>query len=195
MVARPSAPSPCPTAATASGATTCAVSSTAGWPTASSSPACDEAVGEVIDHPEWLRLEGRIVVVLGAAAEMGPLRSLLRWGGTVAAVDLPRPDLWNRLLDDTRGLAGRVLVPATPGSSDLAQRAGVDLIHDLPTATGWVCGLPGSLVVGNYVYADGATNVRVSTAVDALTDDGPPGPPRHRDVLARHPHRRVRRAG
>ena len=39
----------------------------------------------------------------------------------------------------------------------------------LPTATGWVCGLPGQLVVGNYVYADGATNVRVSTAVDAMT--------------------------
>ena len=87
------------------------------------------------------------MVVLGAAAEMGPLRSLLRWGGTVAAVDLPRPDLWTRLLNDARSLGGRVLVPATPGSSDLAQRAGVDLIHDLPTATGWVCGLPGSLVV------------------------------------------------
>ena len=56
-----------------------------------------------------------------------------------------------------------------PGSSTLAERAGVDLVHDLPTATGWVCGLEGSLVLGNYVYADGATNVRVSTAVDALT--------------------------
>ena len=133
-------------------------------------PTCAEAVGLVIDNPDWLDLSDRTVVVLGAAAEMGPLRSLLRWGATVAAVDLPRPDLWTRLLGDTRGAAGRVLVPATPGSSDLAQRAGVDLIHDLPTATGWVCGLPGSLVIGNYVYADGATNVRVSTAVDALTE-------------------------
>ena len=132
-------------------------------------PSLREAVGAVVDNPQWLRLEGRTVVVLGAAAEMGPLRSLLRWGATVAAVDLPRPDLWSRLLADTRGAAGRVLVPATPGSSDLAERAGVDLVHDLPTATGWVCGLPGSLVIGNYVYADGATNVRVSTAVDALT--------------------------
>ena len=63
-----------------------------------------------------------------------------------------------------------MLVPAAPGSSELGERAGVDLVHDLPSATGWVCGLPGSLVIGNYVYADGATNVRVSTAVDALTN-------------------------
>ena len=69
-------------------------------------PTLREAVGAVLDHPEWLRLEGRTVVVLGAAAEMGPLRSLLRWGATVAAVDLPRPDLWTRVLGDTRGLAG-----------------------------------------------------------------------------------------
>ena len=100
---------------------------------------------------------------------MGPLRSLLRWGATVAAVDLPRPEVWTRLLDGTRGAAGRLLVPATRGSGPLAQRAGVDLVHDLPTATGWVCGLDGSLVLGNYVYADGATNVRVSTAVDAMS--------------------------
>ena len=133
-------------------------------------PTLREAVGAVLDNPDWLRLEGRTVVVLGAGAEMGPLRSLLRWGATVAAVDLPRPELWNRVLGDTSGLAGRVLVPATPGGTDLAERAGVDLVHDLPAATGWVCGLPGPLVIGNYVYADGATNVRVSMAVDALTE-------------------------
>ena len=132
-------------------------------------PSLREAVGLVLDNPQWLRLEVRTVVVLGAAAEMGPLRSLLRWGATVAAVDLPRPDLWTRVLDDTASSAGRLLVPASPGTSPLAERAGVDLIGGLPTATGWVCGLPGQLVVGNYVYADGATNVRVSTAVDAMT--------------------------
>ncbi|PKW26884.1 hypothetical protein [Phycicoccus duodecadis] len=134
-------------------------------------PALREAVTAVLENPEWLRLEGRTVVVLGAAAEMGPLRSLLRWGATVAAVDLPRPDLWSRLLDDTRDLAGRLVLPVAVGDGDLAQRAGLDLLHDLPLATSWVGGLDGPLVLGNYVYADGATNVRVSTAVDALTDE------------------------
>jgi hypothetical protein len=132
-------------------------------------PTLREAVTAVLENPAWLRLEGRTVVVLGAAAEMGPLRALLRWGATVAPVDLPRPDLWNRVLADARAGAGRVLVPAVHGTSSVADRAGIDLVHDLPTATGWVAGLEGSLVLGNYVYADGATNVRVSTAVDALT--------------------------
>ncbi|MBM6403357.1 hypothetical protein JQN72_03760 [Phycicoccus sp. CSK15P-2] len=133
-------------------------------------PGLREAVTRVLENPEWLRLEGRTLVVLGAAAEMGPLRSLLRWGATVAGVDLPRRDLWHRLLDDTSGLAGRLLLPVRAGSDDLAARAGVDLLHDLPSATAWVAGLDGSLVLGNYVYADGATNVRVSAAVDALTE-------------------------
>jgi len=33
----------------------------------------------------------------------------------------------------------------------------------------WLADLPGKVVLGNYVYADGANNMRVSMAVDALT--------------------------
>jgi hypothetical protein len=133
-------------------------------------PSLAEVVDAVIDHPDWLRLPDRTVVVLGAAAEMGPLRSLLRWGATVAAVDLPRPGLWETLLADAGRSAGRLLVPARPGEKPLATRAGGDLIHDLSTVGSWVSDLAGPLVLGNYVYADGATNVRVCAAVDALTE-------------------------
>ena len=133
-------------------------------------PSVAEVVDEVIAHPEWLALPDRTVVVLGAAAEMGPLRSLLRWGGTVAAVDLPRPGLWEPLLEEASESAGRLLVPARPGERPLAARAGGDLIHDLATVGSWVGGLEGRLVLGNYVYADGAMNVRVCAAVDALTE-------------------------
>ena len=133
-------------------------------------PSLREAVTRVVENPEWLRLEGRTVAVLGAAAEMGPLRSLLRWGATVAALDLPRPELWERLRGETADLAGRLVVPVRAGSGDLTARAGLDLLHDLPRATAWVTALDGPLVLGNYVYADGATNVRLSTAVDAMTD-------------------------
>lgn len=133
-------------------------------------PSLAEAVDDVITHPEWLSLPDTTVVVLGAAAEMGPLRSLLRWGGTVAAVDLPRAGLWDSLLSEARGSAGRLLVPARPGEASLEQRAGGDLIHDLATVASWVGGLDGRLLLGNYVYADGGMNVRVSCAVDALTE-------------------------
>jgi hypothetical protein len=130
---------------------------------------CAEAVGLVIDNPEWLDLSDRTVVVLGAAAEMGPLRSLLRWGADVAAIDLPRQDLWDRLIADTSRLAGSITVPVRPGEDSVASRAGGDLVHDLGAVTDWVSRLEGPLVLGNYVYADGETNVRVSMAVDALT--------------------------
>ncbi|MDV3221395.1 hypothetical protein [Intrasporangium sp.] len=136
-------------------------------------PTCAEAVERVIDNPDWLDLSDQTIVVLGAAAEMGPLRSLLRWGADVVAVDLPRKDLWQRLVADTRRLAGSMTVPVQPGEGPVDARLGGDLVHDLASVTRWVTEAATQherrLVLGNYVYADGETNVRVSTAVDALT--------------------------
>jgi len=40
-------------------------------------PSCAEAVRTVAAHPEWLRLPGRTIAVLGAGAEVGPLSPLL----------------------------------------------------------------------------------------------------------------------
>ncbi len=127
-------------------------------------PSAAEAVREVAAHPEWLALPGRTVAVLGAGAEMGPLTALLRWGATVAGVDLPRPELWRRVLDTARRGAGTLLVPTADGGGD-----GADLVREVPAVAEWLAGLPGEPVLGNYVYADGAANVRVSAAVDALT--------------------------
>ena len=123
-------------------------------------PSCAAAVHLVIDNPDWLNLEDRTVVVLGAAAEMGPLRSLLRWGADVAAVDLPRKDLWDKLVGDTRKLAGSITVPVRTGQEPVTARAGGDLVHDLGGMTRWVSQIDGPVVIGNYVYADGETNVR-----------------------------------
>ncbi|WP_369131966.1 hypothetical protein [Modestobacter sp. I12A-02662] len=130
-------------------------------------PSCAAAVRAVLAHPEWLALPGSTVAVLGAGAEMGPLTALLRWGARVAAVDLPSPALWQRVLDTARRGAGTLLVPVD-GDGDLAT-AGADLIAEVPEVADWLTGLPGDPVLGNYVYADGATNMRVSVAVDALT--------------------------
>ncbi len=137
-------------------------------------PGCAQAVETVAANPDWLELPGRTVLVLGAAAEMGPLTSLMRWGVTAAAVDLPRPALWNRLLDVARHGGGTLLAPSlipggTGGAAGAKSPVGADLIRDLPAVADWITGLDGQLVLGNYVYADGATNVRLSVAVDALT--------------------------
>ncbi|RBY76978.1 hypothetical protein DQ239_12430 [Blastococcus sp. TF02-09] len=133
-------------------------------------PSCAEAVRTVAAHPEWLAVPDSTVVVLGAGAEMGPLTALLRWGARVAGVDLPRAALWERVLDTARGSAGTLLMPVDdPAADPEPARAGADLISEVPAVADWAASLAGRPVLGNYVYADGATNVRVSTAVDALT--------------------------
>jgi hypothetical protein len=134
-------------------------------------PSCAEAVRLVADNPQWLDLSDQRVVVLGAGAEMGPLTALLRWGADVVAVDLPRPALWQRLLAIANRYAGRLYLPVVGDGAgpDLDRRAGADLVHDLRRIADWLAGLDGPLVLGNYVYADGAANVQVAMAVDALT--------------------------
>ena len=133
-------------------------------------PSVAEAVGEVLDNPDWLRLEGRTVVVLGAGSEMGPLPSLMRWGARVVAVDLDRPDIWKRVLPVVKDGAGTLLAPVQAGRDGaLDETAGADLLTDVPAIERWLAELPGQLVLGNYVYADGATNLRLSAAVDELT--------------------------
>ncbi len=131
-------------------------------------PGVRSAVAAVLDNPDWLDLRGHTVAVLGAGAEMGPLRSLLRWGADVVAVDLPRPGLWQGVLDLVPPTAGALLVPAAAGEGDLADRAGADLLHDLGRVAQLLESIDGPLVLGNYVYADGGTNLRLSAATDAL---------------------------
>jgi len=134
-------------------------------------PSAVEAVTEVIDHPEWLRLDGHTVAVLGAGAEMGPIGPLLRWGARVAAVDLPRPGIWERVLRVARASAGTLLVPTdSSGEGEPAAAAGADLLTEVPEIADWLTGLDGRPVVGNYLYADGGTHVRLSAAADLLAE-------------------------
>jgi len=135
-----------------------------------------ERVRTVMAHPEWLRLNGQTVVVLGAGAEMGPLPALLRWGARVAAIDLPSPEVWRRVLSIARDRAGTLLVPLAKdrvgGGADAdtaAAHAGLDLLTDAGAAAEWIHELDGRVVLGNYVYADGVTNLRLSASVDTLT--------------------------
>lgn len=156
-------------------------------------PSCAEAVRLVAANPQWLRLPGRTVAVLGAGSEIGPLPVLLSWGATVAGVDLAQPRIWERVLGIARSSAGTLLVPADDaGSADggtahggvahggaggdvandgagLARRAGADLGAEVPEIADWLAGVDGPLVLGNYVYADGGANVRVCVAGDGLT--------------------------
>ena len=124
---------------------------------------CARAIREVAANPDWLDLSDQRLVVLGAGAEMGPLPAVLGWGGTVIGVDLPRPQLWERVTAVAEKSAGRLVAPVTPGGG-----TGADLLTDLPAVAEWLLGVQGRLVLGDYVYAPGATYVRLAAAVDAL---------------------------
>ena len=141
-------------------------------------PSCADAVRTVAAHPDWLALPGRTIVALGAGAEIGPLPVLLSWGARAIGVDLPRPFIWEQVLETARRGAGTLLVPVAGGGpvqaaaeagGGLAKCAGLDLTGDVPAIAEWLASVDGPLILGNYVYADGAANVRVASAVDALT--------------------------
>ncbi len=129
-------------------------------------PGVERAVASVMDHPEWLALPGKTLVALGASSEMGPVRSLLRWGAHVTAVDLPRPQVWRDVLTLASDSAGTLTYPVCDAGN--GEQVGADLLHAAPRLARWLGEQPGHLVLGNYVYADGAVNLRLAAAVDAL---------------------------
>lgn len=137
-------------------------------------PSCGDAVRLVAANPDWLDLSDLRMVLLGAASEMGPLEWLCRWGAEVVAVDLPRPELWDRIISVARKGAGIVRAPVRNGSGDdlsaLRSGAGADLLIETPEVKGWLSSLEGPMVVGNYAYAGGSTFPRVAAALDALTE-------------------------
>src|SRR5690606_1603472 len=155
-------------------------------------PSFATAVGEVIDHPEWLtlpgrrvlpvgggagagppgtrgaRAPGRRVLLVGAGAEMGPLETLLSWGADVMAIDLPRSRAWRHKKGlATRG-AGTLTFPVD-GSGD----SGADVVHQPGQVLEWIRRERGDdpLAVGMHAYADSGEHVRVSAAMDLLMDE------------------------
>ena len=160
-------------------------------------PTAAEAIGAVMANPDWLRAEGFTVAVLGAGAEMGPLPALLRWGarrgggGPAAAGDLGAGPATT-----APTAPARCVLPVPPrqrpdaGSHD---RGGRPALRRRRRWADWLAGLAGTLVLGNYVYADGATNVRVAMAVDAMSAPAGRRPRRRGARVPRHADRRVRR--
>ena len=136
-------------------------------------PSFADAVGAVVRNPDWLDLSDRSFALLGAGAQMGPFTHLMSWGARVAAVDIRRPQTWQRLIGYAKSSAGRMLVPTQPviirnASQDVADIAGADLITQVGQLLAWLQDAPGPLTVGNYGYLDGVGFVRLSMAFDVL---------------------------
>lgn len=135
-------------------------------------PSCASAVRLVATNPQWLDMTGVRIVLLGAASEMGPLEWLSRWGAEVIAVDLPRRDLWERIIRVAKAGAGTLHAPVAgtaPAGDGVVDAAGADLLMQTPALAQWLSSFDGPLIVGNYAYADGSTFLRLAAALDSLT--------------------------
>lgn len=131
-------------------------------------PSFATAIGEVIDHPEWLQLPGRRALLVGAGAEMGPLETLLSWGADVMAIDLPRSRAWRYKKGLATRRAGTLSFPV-----DDSGDSGADVVHQPAQVLDWIRRERGDdpLVVGMHAYADSGVHVRVSAAMDRLMDE------------------------
>ena len=142
-------------------------------------PSAADALRRVVAEPSWLDLRDRAFGLLGAAAELGPVRPLLSWGAHVAGVDLPVRRLQESLLAAARDGAGTLDLPLRAGAATDGD-AGVDLLTETPAIARWLAGVaPGlPLTAGSYAYADGARHVQVAVASDAVVEhllDARPG--------------------
>lgn len=72
---------------------------------------CRQAIQDCIDHPEWLDLSQHYFVLLGAGSAMGPLLLLLSLGANIYAVDIERPQVWERLIDLAKNSSGEFTFP------------------------------------------------------------------------------------
>lgn len=148
-------------------------------------PSFGQALHLVMDNPDWLDLQDTNIAILGAGAEMAPTRSLLRWGAKIHALDLPRPEIWQRLIEITRGTPGSLRIPISPGDvgetpfttggnihseddSIIASVAGIDLLNQPAAIAQWINQIEGRFVLGNYTYADGAVHALLSVSADAV---------------------------
>lgn len=134
-------------------------------------PSFAQAVGAVARHPEWLDLRDRTFALVGAGAAMGPFEHLVRWGATIAAVDLPRPEVWQRLARVVERSAGAMLAPVRGHDTGADLPLGADLLTEVGAVATWLAQVGGPLTLGNYGYADGALFVRLSVAFDLLVDE------------------------
>ncbi|MFN9732116.1 MAG: hypothetical protein ACK59M_17030 [Pseudomonadota bacterium] len=126
----------------------------------------------VLDHPAALDLSDQRVALLGARAEMGPLPQLARWRAQIVAIDLPKPDIWRRIVADVDAGNATLYAPLREGAGDdadaIAAHGGADLLLDTPGIVDWLCESDLPLTLGAYAYLDGALHVRVSAAMDAI---------------------------
>ncbi len=134
------------------------------------------ALRRVIDHPEWLDLSDRTVVLFGAASEAGPLTWLAKWRANIVAIDLPNPAVWQKIVTTVQNGNAKLYIPVPIMTEDkqdtiaggLLKQAGANLLTQTPEIATWLKGFEQKLDLAAIAYLDGERHVRVSVAMDAV---------------------------
>lgn len=140
-------------------------------------PSAAEALHCLSGRSDWLDLRDLHFVLLGAAAEIGPIEMLSRLGANIVAVDKDQPAIWKKLLRIAREGAGCMQFPLRePLSEDaddesLAAVAGSDLLTTAPEIRTWLAAMDKAFCIGGYAYMHGQSHVRVEVAMDAIMED------------------------
>jgi len=137
---------------------------------------CGSSMSKVAENHAWCDLKDVYVVLFGASSAMGPFFKLMDHGANVIALDLDRPQIWEKLFKETRSRAGKLIFPvketiaANASDEEIAKVAGCNLLTDTPEIRTWLQDLypKERLVCMALAYLDGALFVKVSMAMDAI---------------------------
>ncbi|CAK9100712.1 Very-long-chain (3R)-3-hydroxyacyl-CoA dehydratase hpo-8 (Probable 3-hydroxyacyl-CoA dehydratase) [Durusdinium trenchii] len=101
---------------------------------------------------------------------MGPFPLLMQLGAHVVALDLPKPEIWKRLISVARRSPGKLTLPLhekvdASDDAQLAAAAGCDLLRQTPEVRNWLLelgnsGKCGSMVLGAYCHVPRMFGVR-----------------------------------
>lgn len=105
-------------------------------------------------------------VMLGATSELCPLVPLLDLGFSVVAVSRPKAEGQKQLTDYAKTSRGSLILPKFTEK----QTTGADVITDFVELSSWLLTIEPNkkLVIGNYIYLDGALNVQACLGMDFI---------------------------
>jgi len=143
-------------------------------------PGAAAALHRCVDNPDWFDLSDRTLVLLGAGAEVGPLRHLAHWRANIVAVDMALEGIWDAAAATVTDGNATLCVPLGGGGSGgggAVTGAGADLLREAPRIADWLGSFDRPLDLLCLAYADGERHLRLALAMDwivrAVLDAGP----------------------
>lgn len=127
-------------------------------------PSHAEALRKVYEHPEWLDLSDRTMVLLGAGAEIGPLSWLAKWKANIIAIDIAHLPKWTLIRQTIEKGNATLYAPFLENNKEL----GADLLTQTPEIVKWLNQFNQNLDIAALAYLDGEKHVRVALAMDAI---------------------------